>query len=37
MNQKTPYFGLCIDIFEFSFCLHTKRMIIQTQNNSKTA
>lgn len=37
MSQKTTYFGLYIDIFEFGFCLHTEQMIVQAQDDPKTA
>lgn len=37
MSQKTTYFGLYIDIFEFGFSLHTEQMIIQAQDDPKTA
>ncbi len=35
--MKTTYFGLYIDIFEFGFSLHTEQMIIQAQDDLKTA
>jgi hypothetical protein len=35
--MKTTYFGLYIDIFEFGFCLHTEQMIVQAQDDPKTA
>jgi hypothetical protein len=35
--MKTAYFGLYIDIFEFGFRLHTEQMIIQAQDDLKTA
>jgi len=35
--MKTTYFGFYIDIFEFGFCLHTEQMLIQSQDDPKTA
>lgn len=35
--MKTTYFGLYIDIFEFGFSLHTEQMILQAQDDPKTA
>jgi hypothetical protein len=37
MSQQTVYFGFYIDIFEFGFCLHTEQMIVQAQDDPKTA
>jgi len=37
MSQQTTYFGFYVDIFELEFATHTEHMIVQAQDDPKTA
>jgi len=37
MSQLTTYFGFSVDIFELDFAIHTEHMIVQAQDDHKTA